>query len=170
MSDGPTNGAEVFKAPFQPHAGRPIVLPPPTPEQIEFQRRKVELREQKEKAMAEHRERARQDKLELEKAKIAAGVAARGRAPVPASVQAIEAALEPLISEELAALASDTSLSRDQRIMRLAAMKAMLSSRVSGFLKGMELYARLKGAIPSDHDIEAQQQKSAEEQLDGMFD
>jgi hypothetical protein len=73
--------------------------------------------------------------------------------------------LAPLIEAEVAETVADAALSRDQKILRLSALKAMSGQRVSGFLKGMELYARSKGSLPDKGAARAALRKQTLDEL-----
>lgn len=59
----------------------------------------------------------------------------------------VEDELRPLIEEELADLRNDASLSRSDRICRLAMLKLLLQSRTTGVQRGLKEFFELTGKV-----------------------
>lgn len=79
-------------------------------------------------------------------------------------VKLVEDELEPLVQAELDDIRRLEN--RDQRFLRMLALKAMLGSRVSGVTKGMQLFERLKRVVPSDQDLQQQGKKKTLDELE----
>jgi hypothetical protein len=124
----------------------------PTAAEIELQRAREVRLAQREARLAERGKRAWQPKLETPKSVL---------------TLAVEAQLEPLIQAELADIAKLNN--RDAQVMRLLVIRAMLSSRVSGLVRGMALWDKLKGVVQSDDDAAAKAKQRALDELDSTL-
>ncbi len=114
--------------------------PVPARDPLDIARRKLELSEKR----LEHRQRS---------------FAARHtpkRETNPLLV-AVESELQPIVEETLGEIRKIAD--RDQRLMHLLALKAMLGSRVSGVVRGMAAWDNLRRVVPSSAQVAASEKQ-----------